>query len=266
MAQQRMDAGRRGRDVSRPDVVRQARTAGSRRGFYLALLAVGVLGAALIAWATSGSSASSVVTVDPKAAVGLKAEGYVLGSASAPVEIVEFADFECPGCAQFAVVTEPDIRERLVKTGQARYRLFDFPINDSHRNSPAASLAAACANDQGKFWEMHDRIFAGQQEWMTGATDDPKAVFARYAQAIGLNTATWERCFDARTHVGRSAAHLQEAMSRGVQSTPTFLIGGRKVEGGQATYDQIKALVDSARLAAGAPPAGAAGTPAAPAP
>jgi protein-disulfide isomerase len=172
-----------------------------------------------------------------------------MGNPTAPVEIIEFADFECPGCGQFATVTEPDVRTRLVESGQARFRLFDFPVNATHRNSAAASLAAACAADQNKFWEMHDRVFQGQPEWSTYATNDPKEVLERYAREIGLNVQTWEQCFDSGKHRGRIAAHLQEAERRRVQSTPTFIIGDKMLSGAQP-YDVIKAYVDSARTAA----------------
>ena len=251
MASKRMDAGRGG---GRPDPVKQARGRQSRRGFYLALLAVGIAGVAAILWATQRDPNAGVVTLPAAPAVSASAPGYVRGDSAAPVEIVEYADFECPGCGQFATVTEPDIMKRLVETGQARYRVYLFPVNGSHRNSPAASLAAACADDQGKFWEMHDRIFAGQNEWNSFATDDPKSVLRGYAQAIGLDLATWDQCYDGRKHVDRIAAHAQAAERAQVRSTPTFIIGNRKVEAVQP-FDVIKALVDSARAAAGVPPA-----------
>ena len=239
--------------------MKNARGRQSRRGFLLALLAIAVIGAGLLTWATTRGNQTQAITVDPKAAAGTKAEGYVVGSPTAPVEIVEFADFECPGCGQFATVTEPDVRSRLVSTGRARFRLIDIQVNPGHRNAPAASLAAACANDQGKFWEMHDRIFAGQNEWNTLATDDPKSVLAGYARAIGLNETAWNQCYDARTHLPRLAAHMSEAQRRGVQGTPTFIIGDKLVNDVLA-YDVLKAYVDSA--AATAPAA----APAAPAP
>jgi protein-disulfide isomerase len=248
--------------------VRGARGGGgsSRRGFLVALLAVAVLGVGGIVWATNRASTPTVVTVDPNAAIGVKAEGYVMGSPTAPVEIVEFADFECPACGQFATVTEPDVRQRLVQTGKARYRLYDFQVTPVHRNAPAASLAAACANDQGKFWEMHDRLFAGQHEWSTQATDDPKAVFSGYVRELGLDAGRWGQCYDGRTHVQQIAAHAAEAGRRSVGSTPSFIIGDKLVQGAQP-YDVIAALVDSAAAKAApgaAAPAGAA--PAAPAP
>jgi len=240
-----------------PNLVRQARGASNRRGFLLALLLVAVAGVGAITWAMQRTRAAAQPIVVPERVANPNAprpEGYVLGRADAPVEIVEYADFECPACGQFATVTEPDVRERLVNTGQARYRFYDFQVIPQHRNAPAASLAAACANDQGKFWEMHGRIFAGQNDWNTFATDDPKAVFAGYAQALGLDVPRWTQCYDSRAHVDRLAAHAAEAERAGVRATPTIVVGTRKLEGAP-TFDAIKALVDSARAAQGAAPA-----------
>jgi protein-disulfide isomerase len=239
--------------------VKQARGAKSRRGFYLTLLLVGVAGVAGILWATQRDRTADVVTVPTTPAANVAAApGYLRGDPNAPVEIVEYADFECPGCGQFATVTEPDVRKRLVDAGLARYRLYVFPVNGSHRNSPAASLAAACADDQGKFWEMHDRIFAGQNDWNSFATDNPKAIFQGYARELGLNLQTYDACYDGRKHVDRIAAHAKAAESAQIRSTPSFVIGTRMIAGAQP-FDVIKALVDSARATAPAAPAAPAG-------
>jgi protein-disulfide isomerase len=233
------------------------------RGFYLALAAIALAGIATLGYVASRPKGepARAVTFDTSA---VKAEGYVVGSPTAPVQIIEFADFECPACAQFATVTEPDVRSRIVQPGLASYRFYDFPL-PQHRNSMAASLAAACANDQGKFWEMHDRIFQGQNEWSTQATSRPKGIFARYAREVGLNTDAWERCFDGRKHQATVEAHRNEGVRRQIQQTPTFIINDR-VYAGAPNYDQFKALVDSAARSARAnvpaPAAGDSGRPA----
>jgi protein-disulfide isomerase len=251
-------AGKPAAGARNPNVVRGARGKGNRRGFFLALGAVAVAGVGGISWAMQRTRASAAPVTVPAAATlpagASRPEGYVLGSASAPVEIVEYADFECPSCGQFATVTEPDVRARLVNTGQARYRFYDFQVNSSHRNSPAASLAAACANDQGKFWEMHDRLFEGQNDWNSLATDDPKPLFAGYAAAAGLDAARWAQCYDGRTHLRRLAEHQQEAQRAQVNGTPTFVVGNKMLRAAP-TFDAIKALVDSAKAGAAAPAA-----------
>jgi protein-disulfide isomerase len=160
------------------------------------------------------------------------------------VEVVEFADFECPACGQFAVVTEPDIRRTLVDAGHVRIRYIDFPL-PMHKNTWDASLAAACANDQGKFWQMHDALFAQQDRWNGDATSRPRPVIAELAKGIGVDMAKYGACMDAGTHRAKIQAHLTEATRRGIQSTPTFVFNGTVVPGA-LPFDKFRAYVDSA--------------------
>jgi protein-disulfide isomerase len=212
------------------------------RPFYIALAVVAVLGAALITRSATRAKAGPRATeVNVTAA---QAEGYLLGNPKAPVQILEFADFECPACGQFATITEPDVRKRIVEAGLASYTFFDFPL-PQHKNSMAASNAAACAADQGKFWEMHDRLFLGQPDWESEAVRNPKKVFSRYAKELGLNMDAWESCYDQQRHQTRILANRAEGERRHVQSTPSFVIG-RKLIAGSLAYDQLKAYVDSA--------------------
>jgi len=237
MADKGVDGGR-GR---RPGVVSKQRGNSSQR-FYVVLALVIVVGAILIVRAARAPRAIANVTTAP--VTPAQAEGYLLGNANAPVQIMEFADFECPACGNFAVITEPDVRNRIVNAGLASYRFFDFPL-PMHKNTMAASNAAACAADQGKFWEMHDELFRNQPEWNGEATDNPKKLFLGYVKSLGMNTDTWEKCFDAQTHQSRVLANQAEGNRRKVQSTPTFVIGTRMIPGAMS-YDTFKAYVDSA--------------------
>lgn len=224
------------------NVVRNASTRPT--GFYIALGAVALIGASILGWSLMRKPAAVVgqeIKYDP--ATSGPAKGYTMGRPDAPVEIIEFADFECPGCGHFAMVTEPDIRKRLVEPGLARITFYDFPLVQ-HKNSKPAHNAAACAADQNKFWEMHDRIFATQDQWNTQATDNPKPFFQKYAEEVGLNSDAWEQCYDSRKHEGRILANVNEGERRQVGSTPTFIIGN-KTYPGSIPYDMIKAIVDS---------------------
>jgi len=187
----------------RPSPVAAAKRGGPPKGFWMALVAVAVLGVGALSWVATRPKATAT-KVDPTLPA-LKAEGYLLGNPNAPVEIIEFADFECPGCGQFATLTEPDIRARMVNTGQVRMRFMDFPL-DIHKNTWDASLAASCANEQGKFWEMHDLIFQNQD----------------------------------RANV---QANLKEGERRQVSQTPTFIIGDQKIPGA-IPFDTFRKLVD----------------------
>lgn len=218
----------------------------SNTGFLAVVAVVLVAGAAGI-WTTMQNKPKPI-ELAPGTALPT-AEGYLRGDPNAPVTIVEFADFECPGCGQFATLVGPDLKSRLVDAGLANFRFYDFPLTNIHANSMAAHLAAACANDQGKFWEMHDQLFAGQYDWNTQATTNPRKLFDGYAAAIGLDAAAFGQCFDAQKHVARIQANAAEGQQRGVGSTPTLIIGN-KVYAGGLTFDQIKAVVDSLRAAA----------------
>lgn len=231
-----------GKGRRRANVVNQQR-AQSTRQFYLVLLAIAVIGGLLI-WRTAGKANSRVVAIDVKATPA-QAEGYLMGNPDAPVQIMEFADFECPACGQFATVTEPDVRKRIVQSGLASYRFFDFPLTEIHKNTLAASNAAACASDQGKFWEMHDQLYQHQPEWSTEATSDPKKFFERYANQIGLDASAWSKCYDDERHLQRIMSNRAEGERRHVQQTPTFIIGTKMIPG-SLPYDVIKAYVDSA--------------------
>lgn len=242
MAQKKADRHR----ARRANVVRNQRAA-SLRPFYYGLAIVAVVGIALIVRTARRSAQSQQQQVTNVAVTAAKAEGHLLGNPNAPVQILEFADFECPHCAEFATITEPDVRKRLVETGVASYRYFDFPLGH-FPNSVSASNAAACAGDQNKFWEMHDKLFQGQPEWNSMATSDPKKVFEKYAKELGLDMGTWGACYDAQKHLPEIMANRDEGLRRHVESTPTFVIGGKQIPGA-IPYDMFKAYVDTAEAA-----------------
>lgn len=233
----------------RPNVVKNAST--KKKSSTPILIAVAVIGASLLAYAATRKPAADATVAEGPAkidpATAGPPQGYLIGKADAPVKIEEFADFECPACGRFATITEPDVRKRIIDAGLASLTFYDFPL-PQHRNSQPASNAAACANDQGKFWEMHDQLFGAQDQWNTEATDNPRPFFVKYAQTIGLDGAKFESCYDARTHQKRIEANFAEGERRRVNSTPTFMIAGNRYPTA-LSYDELKKAVDSATLA-----------------
>jgi len=242
MAKQERDRGRGGR----PGVVTSAKRGGPGRGFWMALGVIALLGIAGLSWMASRPK-TQVTRLDPSLPA-MKAEGYLLGSPTAPVEVIEFADFECPACGQYATITEPDVRTRLVNTGQIRVRYIDYPL-PMHKNTWDASLAAACANDQGKFWEMHDALFANQDRWNSEATRRPRGPIGDLAKSVGLDMTKYDACMDADTHRAKIQSHLAEAEKRQISQTPTFVFNGLVVPGA-IPYDAFKKYVDDAAKAA----------------
>ncbi len=242
MANKRVDAPGR-----RSGVVKSSKkTSASNRAFYLLAGGLVIVGIGALAYSsarpTGVAAASQVDTTLPP----VQSEGYVMGSPAAKVEVVEFGDFECPQCGRFATLTEPDVRTRLVAPGTIRYRYIDYPL-PMHPNTWNASRAAACADEQGKFWEMHDAIFANQDRWDGTATKNPDKVLKQVASQIsGIKTDQFDQCVDTKKTQAKIQAHLKLAEARQINATPTFIFGGDKQYPGFLTYDQFKSLVDSA--------------------
>lgn len=243
--------------------------ASNRGAFYGILVAIAVVGIAAIAYFiknppgadNSASAQAAYAAMQANYAKAGPPKPYTMGNPNAPVVIEEFADFECPVCGNFATVTEPDVRSKIITTGLAYYKYYDFPLSQ-HHNTIAASNAAACADEQGKFWQMHDQLFAGQDAWglnpdgATQVTDNPKSIFMGYAKAIGLNTSQFEQCFDSRKYQPRIDANAAEGFRRNVNQTPTFYVNGKVMVGAQP-YDALKQAVDDATAAAASKPTAA---------
>jgi protein-disulfide isomerase len=226
-------------------VVRKPSASNSPFGAILAVL--GVIGVATLGWVVSRPA--KTLTLDPATLPTVAAAGILKGDPFAPVQVLEFGDFECPGCAYYATVTGPDVMQRLVATGEVSFRFFDLPLTDIHPNSVAAHNAAHCSNEQGKFWEMHDRLFSGQNEWNAQATKRPKRVFERYARAIGLDVEAWNECYDSGRMLAVINANRNEASRLRISVTPTFIIGNRIVNSA-IPYDQFRAYVLEAKAMA----------------
>lgn len=208
--------------------------------FYAGLGVVAVVGIALIGRAAMHRSPPpvSLELVTPLAS---GPRGVVEGSDSAKVEIMEFSDFECPYCARFAVLQLPDVRSRLIATGRVRWRFVHFPLQ-GHTKSPTAHLAAACANEQGRFWQVHDLLYEHQGDW-TEAGDLVGAVSALAIQA-GVDRARFDQCMRERSAWGRVLADKALGDSIGINGTPTMFVNGRQIPG-VPSFDELRAIVDS---------------------
>ena len=164
----------------------------------------------------------------------------VKGDSDAKVTIVEFSDYECPFCGRFYSDTLPQIRAQYVDTGKVKMVFRDFPLS-FHPNAQKAAEAAECAGEQGKYWEMHDKLFDNQQ-----ALD--VASLKSYAQQVGLKTADFNKCLDDGKMASEVSKDSSEGASYGVQGTPAFFINGKLVSGAQP-FAAFKAAID-AELAA----------------
>jgi len=158
---------------------------------------------------------------------------HTIGNQNAPLNVVEFGDFQCPACAQ----AEPILKKILSQNREKIYFTFrHYPLT-FHKNARIAAQAAEAASIQGKFWEMHDLIYQNQKEWSdsTGAEE----IFERYAEDIGLDKSKFKDDIDKTTAIINDDYALGNKV--GVQSTPTFYINGKKYSGvvSEVTFQQL---------------------------
>jgi protein-disulfide isomerase len=212
------------------------------KGFYAALAGVVVVGLGALGWMLTRPRTVSIpanVTVQAADTAGFR--GYLLGSDSAKLEVTEYADYQCPFCQTFDQLQLPTIKQQLIDSGRLRWRYRDFPLQQ-HSFSRLAAHSAACADEQGKYWDQHRRIYEGQQDW--AEVRDAGPIFRQYARANGLDLGRYDSCMRTAKYAGRIQAGYDEGVRVGITATPTLLIGGRLYQG-RLDSDAIVKLVDS---------------------
>ncbi len=175
--------------------------------------------------------------------------GLSLGDPHAPATIDVFEDFQCPACKYFTESIETLVVQNLVATGKARYIFHNYPFLDGGSareggESDQASNASMCANEQGKFWEMHATIFANWKGENEGAYNDSRLQLM--AENIGLDMKSFKDCFTAKKYLADIQADLDLGAKMGVTGTPTVFVNGKRAgeQGKIATYDDIAKAVE----------------------
>lgn len=170
------------------------------------------------------------------------------GSDSARVWVVEISDFQCPFCKEWHDETYAAVKRDYVDTGKIRFAYINFPL-PGHRNAWPAAEAAMCVAAQGKFWPMHDALFATQKSWET--LSDPSSYLDSLAVSIGVNSIAYHGCVSKHEMRALIQADIDRATSSGVNSTPSFNIGGEMIAGAQPT-EVFRQAIDSALARHGA--------------
>ena len=216
--------------------------------FYGALGAIAVCGVAWIAWTASGRGTPAVAPIDLTGIDDVQtllqtAHGMQDGPDGAPVPILIFSDFTCPGCQQFAQYMEPQIKAEYVQTGKVRYVYYDFPLGGDagHKWGFVGARAARCADEQGKFWQYHDMLFGRQGEWALARTT-PTSLLSSYAESVGLDAKAFDSCLRSDKYADAVTASRILGEQLGVNSTPTVFIGSRSIPY-NLTYEQIRELI-----------------------
>ncbi len=154
------------------------------------------------------------------------------------VQVVEFGDFQCPACAQ----AHPDVKRLKEEFASDITFVFrHFPLASIHPNAQLAAEAAEAAAAQGKFWEMHDKIFETQTQW--GLLGDPTTIFVQYAGELELDTDRFSKELMDRTYKDKVSADQSDGYSVGVTGTPTFFINGKQQS--RFDYDSLKSAIET---------------------
>jgi protein-disulfide isomerase len=169
---------------------------------------------------TSGNSKSSTGTLTQ----------HIEGKAGAGVTLVEYGDYECPFCGQYF----PTVKQVQTEfNDQMTFQFRNFPLVSIHQNAFAAARAAEAAAIQNKFWEMHDLLYANQNQW-SGASD-PTPFFDQYAQELGMNLTKFKADYASSKVNDLINADTAEGTKLNIQGTPAFFLDGKQVQVGNTT-------------------------------
>lgn len=224
------------------------------RAFYIALGVIALAGVGWIAYSMTNRGGGPTIAAPPVAglddpqALIAAAKGIELGEVDAPVRVLVFSDFTCPACRAFSQGVEPQLKSELIASGKVRFTYHDYVLDmqaggsAGHRHGFIAARASRCANDQGKFWEFHDVLFARQQEWTFERTP-PLDRFVEYAGAVGLDAEQFRACLSSDEHAEVVSANRLLGDNLGVSGTPTVYVAGRVLPQWNS-YDALKAAVE----------------------
>jgi protein-disulfide isomerase len=208
-------------------------------------LAIGVLLVAFLAFQGNAGAPATGPLETPDASYPAENADMTLGSASAPVTLDEWADFQCPGCRAYTRQIEPRVIDTYVKTGKVRIVFHDFPFIQPVQQSITAATAARCAGRQQHFWVYHGYLYANQGRegsgWVTTALLD------QIATAAGLDRAAFDACLGDTSVQQQIVASKNTGVQQGVSSTPTLYLNGQTIEGPNNTipsFDLLRATID----------------------
>lgn len=140
------------------------------------------------------------------------------GKEDAPITIIEYSDYECPFCARNYRDVLPILEEKYIDTGKVRFVMREFPLPNIHKNAINASIAALCAGNQGKYWEMHNLLFDNQKQL---DVNNLKSL----ASALQLDMPSFDKCLDNKETEDRVSSDMASGTKLGMRGTPGFFIG-----------------------------------------
>lgn len=190
---------------------------------------------------TNGGKISDSVLMPSTATVtsGIVNGAYLPTTPSATVSLVEFGDYECPACG----VYNPLVKQILTDfAGKIRYAFRNYPL-PQHKNAPISSYAVEAAGLQGKYWQMHDKVFETQDTWANSS--DPTSIFVAFAKDLGLDVTKFTSDINSTEVKNKVQADTNDGNTIKLTETPTFYLNGEKISL-NGTYEQLKNLIEQA--------------------
>ncbi|RJR28203.1 hypothetical protein C4564_05875 [Candidatus Microgenomates bacterium] len=176
-------------------------------------------------------------SIEPVSVESVSAEDHSKGPSNPRLVLIEYGDFQCPACSVYQPITNR-LAEEFKDSLSVVFR--HFPLRSIHKNAQIASQASVAASLQGKFWEMHDKLYETQEEW--SEERDPKAMFEKYAIELGLDIDRFKTDIDSEETKDRVNKDYNDAFEAKVNATPTFFLNGVKLDNPRG-YEPFKQIV-----------------------
>jgi len=203
---------------------------------FLAALGVGVFFLARV-----GGDGEAFGAIEP-----VNSSDWMGWNPDAGVTLVEYSDFQCPACSSYFSIIK-GLEDEFSRDVRIVYR--NFPLSQVHSNADVAAGAAEAAGNQGKFWEMHDMLFANQSQW--AGSNDAENIFAGYASQLGLDVERFREDINSDEVKNRVSEDYQEGVSAGIDSTPTFYVNGKRIQspsGSEEFREILNKAIEESRI------------------
>lgn len=234
--------------------VQPATSGGGMRTFYVVFGVIAVIVVAVLVYMSLGNTPSTgngvngIVPAKRSAdtPTGQGADGrFYLGKADAPITVILYADYQCPGCGHYTSNFEANFEREFVATGKVRMIFHDFPLS-MHANAVKAAVAARCAGrvSSDAYWQMHDMLYTNQRQWSSIANNAVNDQFTTYAAQLGIDSAAFTSCIVDSGVTDTVLAFQREANVLKLPGTPSFAVNGKVVDASSAqSINDIDRLV-----------------------
>lgn len=211
----------------------------AKKMIWIAVVVIVLIGGGIYAWNASQSSPTTNPVVAQNLLMNANSHTNEVGTRTYPVTLIEFGDYECPACG----AAYPIVKQLVANNPQIKFVFRNFPLSQ-HPFAQIAAEAAEAAAAQGKFWEMHDAIYANQNIWVT--MQSPLDAFVKMATELGLNVQQFQSDVTSNKYAAVINKDMADGNALGIYQTPTFFINGQMYVG-PTDYNDLQQAVNQAQ-------------------